>query len=115
MILFDSSNAVSSMKGWVFHEDLGWLYTVFSSNQKAWVWTQKNGWLWTSNSVFPYLYSNESTNWIYIISESQTDVKVFDYRSNEWTTLQDLTLLRFTYQTLRFLKVTLLKLRKLKV
>ena len=91
---FDSSNVVSSMKGWVFHEDLGWLYATFSSNEKAWVWTQKNGWLWTSNSVYPYLYSSESTNWIYVLSESQTDVKVFDYRPNEWTTWQDLTLLR---------------------
>ena len=38
---FDSSNVVASMGGWVFHEDLGWLFLEFSSNEKYGVGLQQ--------------------------------------------------------------------------
>lgn len=93
---FDSQNVVASMGGWVFHEDLGWLFLEFSSGDRVWCWASNKGWLWTSSSAYPYLYSDESNNWIYVFGESTTGVNVFNFNPNTWGAWQDLTLMKMT-------------------
>jgi hypothetical protein len=93
---FDSSNVVASKRGWVYHQDLGWLYLEFSSNDKVWCWASNKGWLWTSSSAYPYLYSDESSNWVYVFSESHSQARAFDFKPKQWTAWQDLTLIRMT-------------------
>ena len=84
------------MGGWVFHEDLGWLFLEFSSGDRVWCWASNKGWLWTSSSAYPYLYSDESNNWIYVFGESTTEVNVFNFNPNSWGAWQDLTLMKMT-------------------
>jgi len=83
-----------SFNGWIYHEDLGWLYAEEASSDKTWIWAEKKGWLWTSKEVFPYLYSDDSNNWVYVVNDSSGPTKAFDYNPKEWTKWQDLTLIK---------------------
>jgi len=53
-------------KGWLYHARLGWLYFKEAPEESVWLWHQDNGWLWTKEGVWPYLWSNNSSGWIYI-------------------------------------------------
>jgi len=87
-VFFESSN------GWIYHPDLGWMYAENSSGDKTWLYSDKKGWLWTSNVAYPYLYSDNSSNWVYVVSDQDAPTKAFDFNPSKWTLWQDLTLNR---------------------
>ncbi|MEK9773708.1 MAG: hypothetical protein VW576_09105, partial [Opitutae bacterium] len=82
---FDAEN------GWIYHEDLEWLYWTDSENG-SWFWSNQKDWLWTSEDVFPYLYSDNSGDWIYLSLSSEEEPKAYDYSTNSWTSWKDLIL-----------------------
>ena len=81
---------------WIYHLDLGWLYAEDASSEKSWLWSENKGWLWTSDQVYPHLYSENSENWIYVISDSDSPTVVYDYNPQEWGKWQDLTINMYT-------------------
>ena len=85
-VFFEASN------GWIFHPDLGWLYAEDSSADKTWLYADKKGWLWTSKETYPYLYSHDSTNWIYVVKEDDEPTQAYDYNPGKWSLWQELTL-----------------------
>ena len=85
-VFFEASN------GWIFHPDLGWLYAEDSSADKTWLYADKKGWLWTSKEAYPYLYSHDSTNWIYVVKEDDKPTQAYDYNPGKWSLWQELTL-----------------------
>jgi hypothetical protein len=87
-VFFDASD------GWIYHPDLGWLYAEDSSADKTWLYASDKGWLWTSKDVYPYIYSDDSSNWIYIVKEEDTPTKAYDYNPGQWSLWQDLMLLK---------------------
>jgi hypothetical protein len=84
---FDGEN------GWIYHEDLEWLYWTDSSDGN-WFWSNQKDWLWTSEDVFPYLYSDNSGDWIYLSISTEEEPKAYDYSTNSWTTWNDLSLVK---------------------
>ena len=51
-----------SGNGWIYHIKYGWMYLSGS-----WSWMEsRRGWLWTQENYFPYFYSNNLQEWIYL-------------------------------------------------
>ena len=71
---------------WIYHTDMGWTYAVpiGSSPESVWAWKEGIGWLWSSESTFPYLYSDTSKFWIYLKSEDIEQSKYYDYFDEQW-------------------------------
>jgi hypothetical protein len=52
---------------WAYHRRLGWIFMSPDGNQGYWLWRQENGWLWTNSSTWPFLWSHQSTGWLYLL------------------------------------------------
>ena len=51
---------------WIYHGSMGWLYTSPVEEDGVWLWKDGMGWLWTREGVWPYLWSHEHGDWIYL-------------------------------------------------
>ena len=40
-------------KGWLYHAQLGWLYSSSNEGESVWLWNENHGWLWTKEGVWP--------------------------------------------------------------
>ena len=69
---------------WIFHSKLGWVYTVSDGSEGIWLWHSQHGWLWTQEGVWPFLYSNNSSNWIYFMKNINGQAIFYDYRTNRY-------------------------------
>ena len=69
---------------WIFHSKLGWVYTVNDGSEGIWVWHSQNGWLWTQKGVWPFLYSNNSSNWIYFMKNINGQAVFYDYSTKRY-------------------------------
>jgi hypothetical protein len=67
---------------WIFHQDLGWLYTMADENG-FWIWSNQLGWVWTRFDIFPYLWKFNSSSWIYYMITTETDRVFFNATTNE--------------------------------
>jgi hypothetical protein len=54
--------------GWIYHADLGWLYTQPDGVDGLWVWSKGKGWLWTNPGSYRYLYQAGSHQWLYFLT-----------------------------------------------
>jgi hypothetical protein len=69
---------------WIFHSKLGWVYTVSDGSEGIWLWHSQHGWLWTQKGVWPFLYSNNSTNWIYFMKNINGQAIFYDYETKRY-------------------------------
>ena len=60
-------NFISYEKGWLYHLSLGWLYSSPASESSVWLWKDNRGWLWTKEELWPYLWSENTANWLYLV------------------------------------------------
>ena len=63
---------------WLYHVSLGWVFLSEDGQGGAWIWREPDGWLWTTNEVWPFLWSQQSTGWTYLI-ENLTPPRLYDY------------------------------------
>jgi hypothetical protein len=72
-------------KGWLYHVRLGWLYSSPASESSVWLWKDNRGWLWTKEEVYPYMWSDQTGNWIYIYpGKAGEALKIFDYSTQSY-------------------------------
>jgi hypothetical protein len=65
--------------GWLYHARLGWLYAEGTEEASVWLWQEESGWLWTKEGVWPYLWSNNTSGWLYLYpGEPGDEVKFYD-------------------------------------
>ena len=57
---------------WIYHKDLEWVYIAGVSKDNFWMYQSELGWLWTGFQHYPYVYSNNEQNWIYLSPENKT-------------------------------------------
>ncbi len=51
--------------GWIYHQGFGWAYAKGESDG-LWFWFPDAGsWYWTSSDTYPFLYSENASDWIY--------------------------------------------------
>jgi hypothetical protein len=54
---------------WVYHENLGWIFLVPYSEDSVWMWVDYlGGWHWTSKDIYPFLYDNNTSTWLWFDS-----------------------------------------------
>ena len=51
----------------IYHLQLGWLFVQTDWQGGFWLWMPGEKWLWTKESVWPFLWSDESAGWLYPI------------------------------------------------
>ena len=80
--------------GWIYHTQLGWLYTKKDTEGNFWLYEENLGWLWASSSHFEinsstksHLYSSSKVNWLFF-SYANGKKYFFDYSLDtpDWIT-----------------------------
>lgn len=72
--------------GWSYHSQLGWFWSLTKSGDSVWVFTSHLGWLWTNLTVYPYLFSLDENDWLYL-DLSNTDYsmwRTYHFSSSDW-------------------------------
>ena len=57
---------------WIHHVDHGWLFTSSMDANSIWLWSPKEEWLWTGPGVYPHLFRNNDSTWLYFVLKSAT-------------------------------------------
>ena len=57
---------------WIHHVDHGWFFTSSSSENSLWLWSPKEEWLWTGPGVYPHMFRNKDSTWLYFVLKSAT-------------------------------------------
>ena len=55
---------------WVYHLLLGWIYVQHDEDEGVWLWMPEEKWLWTKEEVWPFLWSDNSNGWLYLIDSN---------------------------------------------
>jgi len=77
-------NYYESSSGWIYHENLEWVYRSESEFSSVWLWHPELGWLWTSKGVFPFLYLHNWTSWLWMREGTDKSIYLFDKSKGEW-------------------------------
>jgi hypothetical protein len=55
-----------STSGWIWHNKHGFFYVSPSATPESiWLYAQDMGWLYTSNTIYPFLFSNSARAWLW--------------------------------------------------
>ena len=75
---------------WIYHFQLGWLYTKKESTENFWFFDSDLGWLWTGPSYFDlssdsksFLYSQSLGGWLHFKLDGSTR-KFYQYSTGKW-------------------------------
>ena len=68
------------------HENLGWIYPVKSKSAGMWFWKEGQGWLWTDVGLYPRVYADKYTSWVYFYGSLQGKRLFYVYREERWIT-----------------------------
>jgi hypothetical protein len=58
---------------------MGWLYAHPGSEDDFWLWSKEYRWIWTKEGVYPFLYRNNTANWLYILGVKDGKAVIQDY------------------------------------
>ena len=75
-------------KGWIMHEDLGWLFVFAQPDRSIWIWKDEMGWLWTNRDLHPFLYSNKSGGWLFHHGGTDSKILFYNYGDNRWLIIE---------------------------
>ncbi|MDG1355128.1 MAG: DUF5011 domain-containing protein, partial [Opitutales bacterium] len=68
---------------WIYHLELGWLFIEADQQGGYWMWMSNNGWLWTNQDTWPFLWSNETADWLYPVY-SGNKLYFYDYQTESF-------------------------------
>jgi hypothetical protein len=69
--------------GWIYHQSIGWLYAHPGKENDFWFWSSEFKWIWTKNGIYPFLFRNNTSNWIYILGEKDGRAVFHDYSEEQ--------------------------------
>jgi hypothetical protein len=67
--------------GWIFHADHGWLYLSSDSQNGIWAWSRDRGWVWSKKPIYPFLFQNNTGNWLYFLKKINGVLYYYNYSS----------------------------------
>ena len=71
--------------GWLYHQEIGWLYSSAVKDGSVWLWNKPLGWVWTQQENWPHLWSNRSKGWLYFFEgRSGKPARFYDYSSKSY-------------------------------
>ncbi|MAK46671.1 MAG: hypothetical protein CMI24_05385 [Opitutae bacterium] len=68
---------------WAYHFELGWIFLPNKQKGGIWLWRESHGWLWTKKGIWPFLWRNDTGNWIYLLPTKGKKVSFYDYSLSE--------------------------------
>ncbi len=68
---------------WAYHLELGWIFLPTKQKGGIWLWRESHGWLWTKKGIWPFLWRNDTGNWIYLLPTKGKKVSFYDYSLSE--------------------------------
>ena len=71
-------NLMPFENNWAFHQRLGWIYMHNDKHKGFWIWKAEFGWVWTKADVWPFIWSDDSADWIYLIP-FESEFLFYDY------------------------------------
>lgn len=71
---------------WVYHYNLGWMFTTGSDSSSFWLYHADRGWLWSSRQSYPMLYSSEEADYLYYYKGTASPNWFFHYSVYRWLT-----------------------------
>jgi hypothetical protein len=69
---------------WIFHSGLGWVYAISDGSNGLWIWSEEYNWQWTRSGVWPFLFSDQTSNWFYFIKRINGQPIFYDYSDSEY-------------------------------
>lgn len=72
--------------GWIYHEQLGWLYPSGTSTSSVWFFDPKmnNAWLWTSDTEFPNLLRSSDNAWLWYEEWTTNPCWFYNFSTQKW-------------------------------
>ena len=75
--------------GWIFHNNLGWIYTPSPKSNDFWGWSHHlKTWIWLSDLAVPFVYcfDAEQPFWVYLDLEKSdgSSVRTYNYLTKSW-------------------------------
>jgi hypothetical protein len=70
-------------ENWIYHLRMEWLFISEFTPKHLWVWSEKLEWIWTTDEVFPFFYSNNSDNWLYLLPIKLGNKTFYNYETEE--------------------------------
>ena len=55
---------------WIWHSEHGWLYCVGTNTSNIWLWSSRLSWVWTSDTVYPFVWWNTGSAWLWYVKGS---------------------------------------------
>ena len=72
---------------WIYHDEIGWLWRETEQIfDPFWFWDVSLGYLWTGNEVYPSIYRERDSAWIWYARETSDPRYFFNFSTDEWET-----------------------------
>lgn len=68
---------------WCYFQKLGWVYLSESHFFGFWFWKDELGWLWSTDDAFPFVYSVNSSSWLYVRFLNGKNY-YYNYETSSW-------------------------------
>lgn len=72
-----------TQSNWMLHADHGWLYFQDLGDGSFWTWDETNEWTWTGKDVYPHLYRDKDSTWLYFMLSSLPARKYYNQSTKE--------------------------------
>lgn len=77
-----------SGSGWIYQQDLGWLYAEGVDESSVWFYWPGQGWFWSGKNVFPFVWNGQHSAWLYYYaptgSSSQASPWFYNFTTSGW-------------------------------
>ncbi len=75
----------TSHSPWIYHAQLGWLYTTGTSADNIWFYyPAMNSFLWTNMAIYPAMYRASDGAWLYYDEGSSNPIMFYNFKSKQW-------------------------------
>jgi hypothetical protein len=79
----------SDSAGWIYHQDLGWLYAQGTNESSIWFYWPEQGWFWSNNTDFPLIWGSLHSGWHYYFvpetSSTQSSPWLYRFTTASWS------------------------------
>ncbi len=76
-----------SGQGWIYHQDMGWLFTKGSAENSIWFYWPEQGWFWSGSSIFPLVWGEQHNGWYYYLNANSSGLGspwFYNFNSGNW-------------------------------
>jgi len=70
--------------GWIYHFEHGWIYSQMEGLDSIWYLDGSLGWCWTNKDLYPYVYCNEESFWLYYKRNTSGPRLFYNYKTKTW-------------------------------